>query len=199
MKKLLLVVFAFLFVFSTAFGGQAKSKTSAHKTHKTHKAVTLKKSAKKKKTVKPFNAVSWAKKNGKVKQLKTVWGNYKYYFLFAGKKYGVDPKLLAAISTVESSGVSGSVNKYSGASGLMQLAPPTAKMVGVKNIYNPLDNVCGGAKYMDHLLDRFHNNLSYSLYAYNNGPTRTVKDVRKGVKPGQNRYVKKVKYLMSLL
>jgi soluble lytic murein transglycosylase-like protein len=80
----------------------------------------------------------------------------------------VDAALLHAIVTVES-GYNERARSPKGASGLMQLMPGTAQRYGVIDIWNPLENLRGGARYLRDLLALFKDNLNLALAAYNAG------------------------------
>ncbi len=87
----------------------------------------------------------------------------------AGRTHGVDPRLLAAVASRESAFDSRAVST-AGACGLMQLMPETARFLGVANIFDPRENVFGGAHYLRTLLDTFNGDLDLTLAAYNAGP-----------------------------
>lgn len=82
----------------------------------------------------------------------------------------VDPDLLRAMMRQESGGNPTAVSK-AGASGLMQLMPATAKELGVSNIFDPQQNIAGGAKYVRQLIDKY-GNVDHAVQAYNVGPGR---------------------------
>ncbi|WP_250028070.1 transglycosylase SLT domain-containing protein [Paractinoplanes maris] len=92
---------------------------------------------------------------------------YGDLFVKAGNRYGVSPKLLAAVAKVESSYNPGAVSK-AGAQGLMQLMPSTARGLGVKNSFDPEQAINGGAKLLARNLREFKS-LPLALAAYNAG------------------------------
>lgn len=87
----------------------------------------------------------------------------------AGRKHDLDVALLASVVDAESGGNPRAVSR-AGARGLMQLMPSTAAKLGVKNSFEPQQNVNGGSAYLDALLTRYGNNLALALAAYNAGP-----------------------------
>ena len=87
----------------------------------------------------------------------------------AARTHGVDPRLLAAVASRESAFDVHAVST-AGACGLMQLMPETARFLGVGNIFDPKENVFGGAHYLRTLLDTFGGDLDLTLAAYNAGP-----------------------------
>jgi hypothetical protein len=92
---------------------------------------------------------------------------YGDLFVKAGTKYGVSPKLLAAVAKVESGYDPQAVSKV-GARGLMQLMPSTAKGLGVHDAFDPEQAILGGAKLLAHNLREFKS-LPLALAAYNAG------------------------------
>ena len=96
------------------------------------------------------------------------------YMLRYGSADRIDPALIAAVITVESSGFPRAVSS-AGAVGLMQLLPSTAKWIaGVEReaLFSPDVNIKTGTVYLRYLIDRMSNNVSAALCAYNYGPTR---------------------------
>ncbi len=87
----------------------------------------------------------------------------------AGAEHNLDVDLLSSVVKAESDGNTRAVSP-AGAEGLMQLMPGTAAELGVKDSFEPKDNVRGGSAYLDALLTRYHDNLALALAAYNAGP-----------------------------
>ena len=90
------------------------------------------------------------------------------YLQDSGKNQGVDPLLIYSIMHQESSFKSHAVSPK-GARGLMQLMPSTAMRYGVTNIFDPKQNIEGGARYLRFLLDHFDNDIDLVLAGYNAG------------------------------
>ncbi len=86
----------------------------------------------------------------------------------AARRHNVPVELICGVILQESGGNSRAVS-HCGARGLMQLMPGTAKRFGVKNSFDPAQNVEGGTKYLRWLLDRFDGDIELALAGYNSG------------------------------
>jgi hypothetical protein len=84
------------------------------------------------------------------------------------QRQSVEPELIHSVIKVESNYNPFAVSSK-GALGMMQLIPSTARRFGVSNVFNPVENIEGGAKYLKYLLELFHNDYVLALAAYNAG------------------------------
>ncbi len=92
----------------------------------------------------------------------------------AARSHGVDPALVQAVITAES-GFNPNAISRAGASGLMQLMPDTARRYGVQNIFDPVENIHGGVRYLRDLLAMFNGNLRLALAGYNAGENAVIR------------------------
>ena len=86
----------------------------------------------------------------------------------AAQRHGVEEALIKAVIRVESGFNSRAVSPK-GARGLMQLMPGTASMLGVRDSFDPRQNIEGGVRHLRGLIDRFGSDLKLALAAYNAG------------------------------
>ncbi len=128
---------------------------------------------------------------GIVSPERTVSGGWENHIGPLAAKYGVEEALVRAVIRMESGGQTGAVSPK-GAMGLMQLMPGTARMLGVDDPFDPVQNLEGGIKYLSQLSDKYQGDLVKTLAAYNAGPGRV--DSYGGVPPfaETQKYVKNV-------
>ncbi len=88
----------------------------------------------------------------------------------ASERHGVSFPLLKAIIKAESDFDPHAVSKK-GATGLMQIMPENFKPLGIRDPFDPWENINAGARYFKQMYDRFKGKLALSLAAYNAGPT----------------------------
>jgi soluble lytic murein transglycosylase-like protein len=96
------------------------------------------------------------------------------FIVESGRRNSVDPLLLYSIMHQESSFKARALS-YKGARGLMQLMPGTASRFGVRDIWDPKQNIEGGARYMRFLLDLFAGDVQLALAGYNAGEGAVLK------------------------
>lgn len=104
-----------------------------------------------------------------ISQESLSYGDYlEQIFQKAADTYQVSKDLLKAMAKAESN-FQANATSSAGAMGIMQLMPGTAAGLGVRDAYNPEQNIMGGAKYISQLLEKYNGNLSYAIAAYNAG------------------------------
>ena len=116
----------------------------------------------------------------------------------AAKDHGVDEKLIKSIILTESAAKENALSKAK-AKGLMQLMDGTAKDMGVRNVWNPKENIYGGTKYISKMIDKYDGNLELALAAYNAGPGNV--DKHGGIPPFEetkNYVTRVIGYLNSM-
>jgi hypothetical protein len=113
------------------------------------------------------------------------------------EKYGVDPRLVIALIIAES-GFRPNATSRAGAQGLCQLMPGTARGLGVKNAYDPEQNIQGSIKLIKGHLDKY-GDLALALSAYNAGAGAVKK--HGGVPPYKEtrNYIRKVTQIYNAL
>jgi len=89
-------------------------------------------------------------------------------------EHSLPPQLIHSVIKVESNYNPFAVSNK-GAFGLMQLIPSTARRFGVSNVFNPVENIQGGAKYLRYLLDLYQGSYPLALAAYNAGEGAVAK------------------------
>ncbi len=90
------------------------------------------------------------------------------------REHSIDQALLQAVMAAES-GYDPNAISRKGAVGLMQLMPETARRYGVRNLYDPAENMRGGARYLGDLMRKFNNDMSLVLAAYNAGEDAIIR------------------------
>ena len=115
-----------------------------------------------------------------------------------GRQHGVDPHLVRAVIQAESSFDRTAVSSK-GARGLMQLMPATGSRFGVRDFFDPAQNIEGGVRYLRVLLEMFGGDLELTLAAYNSGENRVARIGRVPDIAETQNYVRKVRDLYRAL
>lgn len=121
------------------------------------------------------------------------------FIVDSSRRYGVDPLLIYSIMHRESSFKRFALS-HKGARGLMQLMPATAARLGVRNIFDPQQNIEGGVKYMRILLNMFDGDVRLALAGYNAGEGAVMK-YRRNVPPYREtqEYVRRISERYALM
>ena len=107
-------------------------------------------------------------------------------------RHGVDPQLVESVIRAESAFNPTAVSR-TGARGLMQLMPKTAVALGVRDSFNPRENIEGGVRHLRYLLDRYPGNVPFAVAAYNAGEGAV--DAHRGIPP----YAETQQYVQRVL
>ncbi|MDM7460516.1 MAG: lytic transglycosylase domain-containing protein [bacterium] len=105
-------------------------------------------------------------------------------------RYNLDTELILRVIEAESGGDPRAISPK-GAIGLMQLMPETARALGVQDPYDPVQNIEGGVRYLNHLIQQF-GDLSLALAAYNAGPSNVRRYGGVPPFPETQRYLERV-------
>ena len=111
---------------------------------------------------------------GSVKEKISYKSDFNEIIEYAAKKYNISSSIIKAVIKAESN-FNPNVVSSAGAQGLMQLMPGTARALGVKDSFDPKQNIEGGVKYLKDMLEKFGGNLELALAAYNAGPGNVTK------------------------
>jgi soluble lytic murein transglycosylase-like protein len=107
-------------------------------------------------------------------------GPYAQEIAQASARYDVPERLIRAVIRVESGFDHRAVSRK-GAQGLMQLMPETAAMLGVRDVFDPQENIDGGTRHLRAMMVRFRHDLRLAVAAYNAGEKPVV--AHRGVPP----------------
>ncbi|ASF16295.1 lytic transglycosylase domain-containing protein [Shewanella xiamenensis] len=137
----------------------------------------------------PDSTIDW---NG----IRLFTRNYESLISRAAHKHRLDPALIRAVIHAESAFNARAISR-SGAMGLMQLMPETAKEMGVTNAFLPEENILGGSKYLAQMLKQFNGDIALACAAYNAGPTTVTQYNGIPPYPETQAYVERVQILLK--
>lgn len=86
----------------------------------------------------------------------------------AARRYALPRSLVRAVARAESSLDPAAISPK-GATGVMQLMPATARELGVRNAFDPAENIDAGARLLRQLLEKYGGRVAEALAAYNAG------------------------------
>ena len=116
---------------------------------------------------------------------------YRKEIVTAAERYGGPERLVSAVIRAES-GFNPTAVSRKGARGLMQLMPSTAAMLGVRDSFDPRQNIDGGVRHLRTLMDRFSQNLPLAVAAYNAGESAVLAHGGIPPYPETREYVRRV-------
>lgn len=117
---------------------------------------------------------------GWLRMSETAHNQYATDIREIASRHGVDPTLVESVIRAESAFNPTAVSR-TGARGLMQLMPKTAVALGVRDSFNPRENIEGGVRHLRYLLDRYPGNVPLAVAAYNAGEAAV--DQYRGIPP----------------
>ena len=124
---------------------------------------------------------------------KGIISQYDTHFMQGSRRMGWDWRLIAA-QCYQESGFDPRAVSWAGAKGLMQIIPSTAKLLGIKNIYDPAENIDAGCRYLKQLQEKFkdvrnrNDKICFTLAAYNGGYHHIRDAMNLARKNGKNPY-----------
>lgn len=108
------------------------------------------------------------------------------------ERVSLAPELIRSVVSAES-GYDPTAQSRAGAQGLMQLMPETARELGVRNSFDPMENLLGGSRYLKQLLDKYAGDLDHALAAYNWGQGNVDRHGLENMPEETRNYLTKIK------
>jgi soluble lytic murein transglycosylase-like protein len=116
------------------------------------------------------------------------FSRYDQHIGEASRLYAIPEALIRAVVQVESN-YDPRVVSHCGAQGLMQLMPVTGRRMGVRDPFDPRQNILGGTRYLRYLANMFGGDLVLTIAGYHAGENAVIR--YRGVPPYETtqRYV----------